>query len=61
MRAAADAIEKGDRGNIQAVAAVAIDDAGAVVVWGWGRTFDVHTVGLLHVGAAWIASRRTER
>lgn len=61
MRGAADAIEAGEHGDVQAGVAVVIDGNGVPVIFGWGKTTDIHSIGLLHLGAAWLAANRVER
>lgn len=61
METVAGQIAAGDHGVVTAGVCVLVDDAGNLKVFGWGRTDDVHTVGLLHLGAAWLAQHRVER
>jgi hypothetical protein len=55
-------IRGGQQGNIEVAAAVFIRDDGDIVVCGWGRDADdVRAVGILHLGAAWLAAHITKR
>lgn len=50
------------RGDLKAVsgACVLLTDEGEVQVFGWGRTDDLHAIGLLHLGIDWlVASHRS--
>lgn len=61
MRNIADEIEAGNRGPIFCGAAVFLDDDGVPTVFGWGRTGDVHSIGLFHIGANLLAAHKTVR
>lgn len=56
IRAVADAVERGDHGNIVSGAGVVLDDDGTPVIFGWGRTDRVHTIGILQIGASILAN-----
>lgn len=61
LRNLAAEIEAGAHGNVVAGAATFLVEDGEVFVCGWGRTDDVHSIGLLHLGASWLATHRVER
>lgn len=61
IRQVADDIESGQYGKIVSGAAIALNEEGAPVVFGWGRTDDIHSIGLFHLGASWLASHKVVR
>ena len=61
LRNLANEIENRVHGDLVAGAATFLCANGEVFVCGWGRTDDVHSIGLLQLGAAWLAANRTAR
>lgn len=61
LRNLAGEIEAGAHGEVVAGAATFLLGDGGVFVCGWGRTDDVHSIGLLQIGASWLATHRVER
>lgn len=61
MRGAAQTIQDGELGEITSGCAVLINADGVPTVFGWGRTDDVHSTGLLHLGADWLSQHRVIR
>lgn len=57
----AQEIRDGWHGDIVAGAAVLLRDDGDVIVFGWGKTEGIHSLGLLHLGAQWLATNMVER
>ncbi len=55
MEAVAASIRNGEVAPAAAVA-VFIDESGELVVYGWGKTETIHSVGLLNLGAIWLAT-----
>jgi hypothetical protein len=58
MEAVAAEVRNGDIRAISG-AGVLLTEHGEVHVFGWGRTDDVHAIGLLHLGIDWLAGRKT--
>lgn len=54
-------IRAGEVGPFESGAGVLIGHDGDVVVLGWGRTDDIHSIGILHIGAAWLERNRAIR
>lgn len=55
-------IRDGEHGTVTAGAGVFLTTDGEVMVCGWGKdATDVHSVGLLHIGAAWLAANKVQR
>lgn len=61
LREMADAIERGDHGDVVSGAGVLLDRDGRPVVFGWGQTDSVHSIGMFQIGATWLATHRAER
>jgi len=41
---------------------VTLDETGTPTVYGWGRDADdIHAIGLLHLGASWLALHEVKR
>lgn len=56
-KAAAD-IRASQGAPVLSAACVTIDENGEVAVYGWGRTDDIQSIGLLHLGAAWLSNHK---
>jgi hypothetical protein len=54
-------IREGVLGDVVSGAGTFLRSDGSVVVCGWGDTSDVHSIGLLTLGAEWLAARRVVR
>ena len=54
-------LREGVHGDVVAGAATFLQDDGDVLGFGWGRTDDVHSVGLLSLGAVGLAANRVAR
>lgn len=61
LEALAREIQDGQHGTVISGAGVFVDEQGSVFVCGWGRTDDIHSIGLLQLGSAWLASHKVER
>lgn len=46
---------------VVSAACITIDEDGQLAVYGWGRTDDVHSIGLLQLGATWLATNKVSR
>lgn len=54
-------VHSGRLGAIKAGACVLLNEAGDPTVFAWGATEGLHTIGLLHVGAAHLAAGKFKR
>lgn len=61
MEIVAKAIRDGKHGALESAACVLLKDNGEPVIFGWGKTHDIHSMGLLTLGASWLASAKWER
>lgn len=63
LRRMADAIEAGDHGDVTAVVAVALEATGGgrPVVFGFGDTNDIHSIGVLQLGVSFLVAHETRR
>lgn len=57
IEATANRLRSGEFGNITAGACVLLDETGRPTVFGWGAADSVRGVGILTIGANWLASR----
>lgn len=63
MRKLATAIENGEYGDVTAVVAVVLDDTdgGRPIVFGWGDTNDIHSIGVLQLGIGFLQASEVRR
>jgi hypothetical protein len=63
LRKLASDIEAGEHGEITAVVAVALEATGGgrPIVFGWGDTDDIHTIGILHLGIGFLVAHEVRR
>ena len=61
MEQAAADIRASQDAPVLSAACITLDANGEIAVYGWGRTDDIHSIGLLQLGAAWLASHKVVR
>jgi hypothetical protein len=63
LRRLADDIEGGEYGDIKAVVAVAVEatGGGSPIVFGFGETDDIYSIGVLHLGIGFLAQSEVRR
>lgn len=54
LRNAADQVERGELGTIPSGVLVLVDEAGSPIVFGFGKADPIHSIGILHIGAAYL-------
>jgi hypothetical protein len=55
-------IRSGEYGKVEAGVGVFMDEDGDVFTCGWGSDVDgVYSIGLLNIGAHWLAARKVTR
>lgn len=54
MEAVAQKIREGEHGDVTCAVAVILQSDGSPVVFGWGRTDAVHSIGVLGIGMGWL-------
>ena len=55
LREVADSIEKGRHGEVRAMSDVMLADGRDPVIFGWGLTDSIHSLGVLQIGLTWLA------
>ena len=62
MEAMAAQLRAGDHEKIRFAVCVFLGEGGIPVVCGWGQEADyIHAIGLLHLGASWLAQHEVKR
>lgn len=61
MEGMAALVRAGEYGETESGVCVLINKEGELTVCGWGRTYDIHSVGLLSLGIQFLAANRTKR
>jgi hypothetical protein len=59
MEGVAADIRRGDLSAHSAVCVV-LAESGAVTVFGWGSPDDVHSIGVLQLGAVWLSNQKAD-
>lgn len=62
MKEMAAQLRAGTHGSVRTGVAVFLREDGTPIVCGWGQDADdIHAIGLLHLGAAWLCSHEVRR